>query len=258
MKLLKKYIPFIFIGGQVLLSCKKDVEPVQLSSITIVNSVIGSNPIITDFSSTKPISIYYASTPKISYGAFYSFSRPNGNLTLTAYQTTDTTNAIYNTDNKGADLNLQPQGIYSLFLCGQVMPTVQPDAVFVKDDLPYHPSNDSTVGVRFINLSPGSNPLNVTLSTSTTTNEFAGIAYKSITSFKNYAATAAVSSYVFQFRDAMSNAVLGSFTISGVNNGTGTNTLGNTYRFRNFTVVFKGLPGATGTNAQGTFIVNNY
>ena len=71
--------------------------------------------------------------------------------------------------------------IFSLLLCGD---TLAPDAVIIKENIPYR--TDSTAGIRFINLSPNSTPLSITLSTSDTVNEVTALAYKKYTEYLSY------------------------------------------------------------------------
>lgn len=249
---------FSFFTLITITSCEKAVDSVPISSVTVVNAVIGTYPIFTDFSGTTPISQYFLTSSKINYGSFFEFSRPSGLSHFVAYQITDTTNAIYTTQGKSG-LDLQPQGIYSLFLCGAITSGMQPDALWVEDTLPSHLKPDSTFGLRFINLSPDNTGINITLSSSPTTNEVTNLGYKSITGYKSYPAIASISRYTFQVRDPSTNQVLVSFNMNGINNGAGTNRTANAYRYRNFTLVFRGFSNvASGQTARGAFLVNNY
>ncbi|MBN8837172.1 MAG: DUF4397 domain-containing protein [Sphingobacteriia bacterium] len=125
------------------------------------------------------------------------------------------------------------------------------DTILRKETLPPHAVGDSTFGVRFINLSYNSNPVNITLSTSTTTNEFAGIAYKANSNFKNYVCQKATTGYTFQVRDAGTGALIASYSFT---------TSGTTIMpyFNNVTLALVGQIGATGTNAPKVIRVNNY
>lgn len=228
--------------------------PGQVAAVTVVNAVVGANPIITDFTGAHPISTYYSTTQKISYGSSFEYSVSGGNVPIVTYQTTDTTNALYKNT-----LNINGGNIYSLFLCGKATTGDAADYLFTTDDLPSHNAADSTVGIRFVNLSPGSSPISINIQGQAAGSEVNSLAYKSITSFKNYAATRLIGSYVFEFRDSSTGNLLTSFTISGINNGTGTNTSTNNYRYKNITIAFKGLPGiSSGSTAQGAFQINNY
>lgn len=118
--------------------------------------------------------------------------------------------------------------VYSLFLCGD---TLAPVGIVIKENIPCH--TDSTAGIRFINLSPNSTPLSITLSTTPEVNEVAELAYKNYTEFKTYPGLAA-STYTFQVRDASTIAPaspLATFTLSAAQ----------VPRFANITLVIRGL-----------------
>ncbi|MBO9572802.1 MAG: DUF4397 domain-containing protein, partial [Chitinophagaceae bacterium] len=239
-----KYI-LIKLGTCFLLfftSCKKDILEIQdACAVNVINAVVGADPIITDFDNLPFIDSFFAYTPKISYGSRVIFSRPVGEISFKAYQFADTTNVLYSLDELSKKPDLKPQGIYSLFLCGEIPTAVE--GIFIEDELPSHSNTDSTVGIRFINLSPGSPSVNVFLAGAGEP-EFSMLNYKGITEFKNYATTSAIAEYVFEFRDANTQEVLATYTLSGINYGTGTDQNINPYRFKNYTIMLGGLPGA--------------
>ena len=246
-----KLILFIFLLQ--MFSCSKNNNPNGAAALTIINAVVSSNRLVTNFSGTD--SITYLTARQLPYGSYNAaineFGNHSGLVKIGLFQYPDTSahsSPLYN-----LSINLQPNSIHTLFLTGMVG---APDTLLTTDILPVH--TDSAAGIRFVNLSSGSNPVNITLSTSTSTNEISGLAYKGISSFKNYPVIASVSSYTFQFRDAGTNIVLGSYTMNGINNGTGTNTSANQYRFRNVTIALIGAPGGSGANAQKTLLINNY
>jgi hypothetical protein len=94
----------------------------------------------------------YSNAP-VPYTTSFEYSVPSGNTPLIWYQTTDTIHAIY----KGT-VDFKDDSIYSLFLCGTI---AQPGSLLTVDNPPYHSAQDSTMGIRFINLSFGSNPVSV-------------------------------------------------------------------------------------------------
>lgn len=242
----------LFVCASVLCSCRKDNSPAGTASLTIVNAVVGSNPLITNFSGTN--SIIYSNAQSLNYGSYSSgsneFGGYSGNVRLGLFQYPDTT--------AGSmplfllNLNMPVSSMHSLYLIGT---TSAPDTTWTTDLPPLH--LDSSVGVRFVNLSPGSNPVNVVLSTGMA-NEFSSLAYKKVTAFKSYPAVSSISSYTFQFIDAPTNAVLASYTMRGINNGTGSNRSTNQYRYKNVTIALIGLPAGTGSNAQKVLQINNW
>jgi hypothetical protein len=238
------------------ISCKKNNATAQgTAALTVINAVVGSAPLITNFSGSYQLN--YSMAQKLSYGSYNAtvneFSAYDGTARLALYQIPDTTDhsiPLYN-----LNLKLPVKTIHTLFLTGKV---ATPDSLLLTDNPPYHTASDSSMGIRFVNLSAGSVPVNVTLSTTTTMSEFSNIAYKGSTDFKNYPTIRVISSYTFQVRNASTNAVISSFTFSGINNGTGSNLSNNNYRFRNFTLALIGQPGGTGSASQKLLLINNY
>jgi len=71
--------------------------------------------------------------------------------------------------------------------------------------------------------------------------EVSSLPYKGITGFKNYPATSAISDYNFEFRDAATGALIGTYDVTGINSLLyGFN---NTRLHRNLTLALLGLPG---------------
>ena len=223
---MKKYFPLIVTVALTLIfsSCKKDeFQNRLLVGLRIVNTVTGGTTAKLN-SFTNNISNNLTTTAGIN------FSLEPGNPEINVWPINDTLKPYYNSSKAVA---MSEGEYYTLFLGGTPAAT---EPILVKEN--YQNYEDSVMGVRFVNLSPNSTPLNVTLSTSTTTNEFAGVAYKSITDFKLFPATKNITSYVFQVRAAANpNTVLASVTISF----SGTSAIP---RFKNITLVFRGNVGA--------------
>jgi hypothetical protein len=156
-------------------------------------------------------------------------------------------------------LNLPIGTIHSLFVTGTL---AAPDTFFTLDNPPYHSPLDSTIGIRFVNLSAGSNPISVDIQGMPNGSEVTSLSYKGITNFKNYNALASSpTSYVFEFRDAGTGALLSAssgYTMNDITNASGTNINDNIYRFRNFTIALIGVPGGSGTLIQKAVLINNY
>ncbi len=229
--------------------CYKETVPAGTSSLTIINAVVGSTPLVTNFG-TEPLQ-WYKTAQQLSYGTYNAtinaFSAYTGTVNLVLHQYPDT--AAHNSPLYNLALNLPTHTIHTLFLVGQV---ASPDTLFTTDTPPYHSSTDSTTGIRFVNLSPNSTGVSVNIKGQANGSEISSLPYKGITTFKNYGATKAVSSYIFEIRDATTNALLTTYTLSGFNAAT------NSPRFRNVTIALKGLTGGAGTSALGTFLINNF
>jgi hypothetical protein len=222
------------------LSCKKGYifKPGSVNAFNIINATVNSQPVVSNFSNV-PVK-YYAEAQTISYGSSFEYSILSGNVPLYISQITDTTHTIF----KGS-FNLKPNTIYSLFLTGQITSnSSQVDTLLTIDNPPYYSVKDSVAGVRFVNLSPGSNPISIDIQGNANGSEVASLAYKKITPFKAYINTSEVPAsgqYVFEFRDAASGTLLTTFTYNYMN------------RFENVTIIFDGLP-----SNQSVFMVNNF
>ena len=233
-----------------LLACKKTVNlPANnLASLNFVNTTVGSASLATKFNN-KNIIFSNFSANEVGYGSSHIFSPFSGNNIISFIQSSDTLHNLFQ-----GKFQFQKGGIYTLFLTGTVS---QPDTVFIPESLPQHSSTDSVAGVRFINLSSGSDPVSVDIQGQVNGSEAASLSYKEYTGFKIYKADHSISSYIFEFRDAASGTLLANYTLKGINNSTGTNTTANAVRFHNQTLVLIGQP-AGGTVAQKIILVPNY
>ena len=238
-----KYVNFIFV---VLLfaSCKKDTTIPQRASINIIHATVGIPTLKVNYFGSTIIYAAFTSGPgALAYGTNTVVSVSPGSTPVTIVSSTDTLNPIYNSPvaTSGGD-------VYSLYLAGQ---STAAEAVLVKEtNIPIHSLTDSTCGIRFINLSYNSAPVNVTLSTTTTVNEFTNVAYKSISDFKSYPAAVVNSTYTFQVRNS-TGTLLASYVFTGASTAA-------VPRFLNVTLAFIGQIGGTGANVPNLVRVNNY
>ncbi|MBO9573852.1 MAG: DUF4397 domain-containing protein [Chitinophagaceae bacterium] len=163
-------------------SCEKDeIKTTPLTSLNIVNA-------ISDGQSVR----LGSNTTVIPNNANGQMALVAGSNDLYIWPVEDSTHPYY-TSNK---FETNEGEVYSLFLTGD---TTAVESIILKETIPYR--TDSIAGIRFINLSPNSAPLNITLSTSPTTNEVSDLAYKQYTEFKSYPGLYN-STYTFQVRDA--------------------------------------------------------
>jgi len=221
----------------ITLSCSKESKLKGAASLTIVNAVTGSEPsLVPNFSDADPLT-RYVNGPQLGYGATMSTGSYSGQLKLAIYHypdTSDHTTPLYN-----LSLDIPAGTVHTLFLTGTTSST---DTLFTTDVLPYHPASDSGVGIRFVNLSKGSAPVSVNIAGAAQGSEVSSLPYKAITAFTNYPATAAVSEYAFELRDAASGTLIGTYYLGGVND-----SFSNTRRFRNLTIALLGIPGDPAT-----------
>jgi hypothetical protein len=239
----KYFKPAIF-AALLFASCKKDqieAKSRPMASLVVVNSITSGGDVKLNTVDRDSAKAYNYKT----------FSLLAGNTQIKLYPINNPTFFYYNSVR-----NIINGGVYSLFLSGQGTAV---DTVFIKDEIqPFY--DDSTLGVRVINLSPNSGPLNVTLAATPTVNLFAGIAYKQLTSFAilPLKSVVAANSVSFQIKDA-SNNLLSTYILPATANSTypGISILNS--RNRNLTLVIKGLVATTsGSDAFGVFPVANY
>jgi hypothetical protein len=194
-----------------LFSCNKsenNVKQLSISAMTVVNAVVNAGPLISDITGADSVASYYSAARQISYGTFFENSIPSAStVPVVIYQLSDTTHALFN-----AKLNLQPNSIYSLFLSGTLNGQNSPDSLLTVDHPPYHPPTDSSSGIRFVNLSPGSSPISVNIQGNPSASEVSTLSYRNITGFKNYPATTNITQYTFEIRDAASGNLLTAYT----------------------------------------------
>lgn len=230
---LKQYIVLILATITAAAGCRKDkAEPVPLSSITITNVVVGG--------AQAMLGNHTATIQNINNNSGVNFSIPAGKSQLYVWPVGDSLHPYYN-----QSLTSAPQEIYSLFLTGTPAAV---DTLLIRENLPVH--NDSTFGVRFINLAPGSPAVKLTLSTSATVSELGDVSYKQASAFKIYPASSTNTTYNFQIRNAATDALISSVAFSGTSAATGIP------RFNNITLVLRGL--VNGTPAAGITRVNHY
>ncbi|HMI01781.1 MAG TPA: hypothetical protein VK541_04820 [Pedobacter sp.] len=248
----KIIIAILFISLWVQACKKNETIEKQISSFNVVNAAI-------DIASAKvyaadhlinwkplPITDAVAFTRASFFGAYA------GNNYIRSVSATDTTKVLFSSNNTE---EFKPAAFNTLFLCGQ---NGAYEGVFIKDDQIVN-YTDQVMGIRIINLSPNSTPVNITLSTTSTINETTGLAYKQITDFKTYPADATVVSMIFQIRNS-TGTLLASYTLPAKTPVSPYTNISIAHaRFKNVTLVIKGLIGTTtGANAFGVFPVSHY
>jgi hypothetical protein len=239
--LLTTLILLLLVSGFTACS-KNEAIPLAGSSLTIVNAIPGGAAIVAGLNAATPFRAFNTAQQVAAYG-YKEYAGYTGETRLTFTQMTDTTQPFYNTV-----VNLGRGSVQTLFLSGTVKAT---DSVFTTDLLPVISLGDSTIGLRFINLVSGSAPISINVQGNTAQPLVASLAYKSVTPFMLFnakKADPASASYVFEIRNATTGVLITSYTLSGL-----------TTRLRKSgTLAFKGMIGGTGTNAQGTMLVNHY
>ena len=235
-------------------SCVKDVAPKEGVSLIVINAVTGSKPLATNFNGTGPVR--FIDTRRVVYGQFSLnsnlFEREAGTVLLGLYQYPDTLakdNPLFN-----LKLDLHAGSMNSLYLSGTVD---APDTMLVRDQLPGFAPTDTSMGLRFVNLSKGSNPVTVQLVGATTGPEVTALAYKAVSLTKKYPLIRKKGNYVFEFRDAVTNDLLVTYTATGIDNDGIPPRDPNIWIYRNFTLALIGKPGGTGAEAQAVLLIRN-
>lgn len=248
-----------FVFGTIIVmfcSCKKKEIPQSYASINVVNSAINAGSVkINYYGKNVTWSSLVGSIGLIGYGEnqVLTVSNLNVDYPFTIVPALDTTKTVVR-----QKLFIEPNGRYTLFATGQ---SPNFDAVFIKETSIGYNFTDSAIAVRFVNLSPNSPTVNITLANNQTTNEFTGLVYKQITAFKNYTVLKVIpsGSITFQIRDANSDLVLSTYTIPATVVSPYLKVSTSLSRFKSLTLAIKGLAGTTtGTNAYSVFPIAHY
>lgn len=193
-----------------------------LSSLNVTNAVVGG--------STLTLNVTNGQT--VTNNSYAQFSLVAGQTKVNLFPAATPNTPYYN-----QTLSMANGSYYSLFLSGASSSAI--DATLINET--YQNYTDSLCGVRFINLSPGSNPISVNLIGSVNGSEVTSLAYKAYTDFKQYPAKKTNTSYAFQIRDATTDNLITSYTLS-------------TPYFHNVTIVLRGL--VNGTPAAGVTLAS--
>lgn len=235
-------------------SCSKTPVPPGAMSLTIVNTL--TTPLIVNFNEEDSILFTDRGVGQIvDRNTALAFGL-NGGKQIVNLREINTANPIYTWEDHSM-LNLLldlPAGTMgSLFVSGT---KEAPDTLLVRDSPLHFPAGDSSMGIRFINLSGEKAAVHVNLAGQADGSETADLAYKNITAFKRYPADASVQQYVFEFRNASDGSLLATAAMNNINNP-GTSGAANLWRHRNFTLVFRGVPGSA-DSPPAAFIVRNH
>lgn len=244
----------LFLGAGALGACSKTPVPPGAISLTIVNTL--TTPLIVNFNEEDTILFTARGTGQIVERNNALAFGLNGGKQIVNLREINTSNPVYTwPDHSMLNLlfDLPAGAMGSLFISGT---KEVPDTLLVRDAPIYFPVGDSSMGIRFVNLSGEKAAVDVNLAGQADGSETADLAYKNITAFKRYPADASVQRYVFEFRNASDGSLLATATMNNINNP-GTSGAANLWRHRNFTLVFRGVQGSAGS-PPAAFIVKNY
>jgi len=246
--------------------CRKQASPIPVASLNVVNALPTSAPLILVQGSITPEIGKFLGIGTLPYASTAVLTAPSGAESFYVVQQNADTTSI---NAQGGDfmfnstLNFIAGGIYSLFITG--VDTTSPDFLFVRDVLPV--IKDSSVGIRFVNLSTGSNPISINLEGSQNGSEVTNLPYKNITSFKQYTNNSTTIDYLFVVRDATTGDSLTQFDFlacGSSNNGNGLTDPSSSYNngtlltFKNVTIAIYGSESITSGNPLSTMLIDNY
>jgi hypothetical protein len=196
--------------------CSKKNEGVGLSNnaaaLTVVNLINGSNGIYTNFTpnyggkNVTDTLMWYSTAAEVGYGAFEEFSLQSGFEDLGIASVTDTSTVEW----AGA-FSFQTATIHSLYFIGP--DTSHIDTLLTTDFPPNFGLGDSVVGVRFVELAPNADPVEVDIQNGSDTLA-KSLGYKGVTQFFALPATTAnpaSQQYTFEFRDMVTGNVLATY-----------------------------------------------
>lgn len=232
-------------------SCKKTEQVPVISHLSLFNAMPGDTKLLTSFRGTEPLDRYYDGL-LFYYAVFsglnkYAITKEEQPLAMYRYpDTLPTSKPLYD-----LNLKLKQGSINRLYFMGTVE---HPDYLLSTFVPPAYNVADSTFGIKFLNLSYQSKPINVYLVSNGERKEVEGLAYKGETEYKRYAAALKTGEYTFEFRDQETQKLLASYTTNGVGFAKD-----NLWRFRNFTLALIGLPGETAeVLKQKPFLLDDY
>lgn len=233
-------------------SCEKDLNPSGSASLTLFNAIVGSKPLVTNFSNGDQL-YYKTSIASFGYGLFANANQLSyyvGQQVLEVRpDTASASKPLFE-----LMLDLPAGSITSLYFTGAID---DPDTLLIREQLPYYSSSDSIAGIRFVNLSPGSAPVSVNIQGRASGSTVSSLPYKGITAFLPFDASAPTSQVIFEFRDMATGTLITTYTARNFS-VVGTLYAANNWLFRNNTLALIGQPGATGTNAQKIAVIRHF
>ena len=200
---IRKAIVVVIGAGICLSACKKGRITYTASGSINITNAMQDGAILSLDSFSVPIANQYNMVAMLPAG------QNTIDLFVPATPATTTTAALPAVTYYDQSLMVADGGNYSLFLTG-TYPRV--DTVLI--DETYTSYSDSVFGVRFINLSTGSNPVSADIQGNANGSEISSLAYLAYSPFKQYPAGIAVQSYAFEVRDAQTGNLITTYTLS--------------------------------------------
>jgi|GEM_PF-1981180 len=253
---MRNLIYSICFFATIIIACKKEIQPLSYASVNIVNAVAGSGTVKVNYHGR---SIRWSSltgnTGNIAFASsqILTIFNNNNDYPLTIVPSLDTLKSIFS-----ERLKIEPTGIYTLFIMGK---SDAYEALFVKEQSISYNLRDSTIAIRFINVSTSGQKINISRTISPTIKETEGLGYKQLTEFRQYQLKKIVpmGSVTFEVRDASNNTLLTTYAIPNSPNTSYPTVSASLSRFKSLTLVINSfIDNKTGTNIYSVFPVPHY
>lgn len=251
-KLILKYLALCAILSTVI-SCSKDENLEGTAALTIINMLPGADLIATSFTEPNDAKIF-SYTNMAKYGIYEVNNNRRGipakQQPLSLYRIPDTLDR--NKPLYHMTLTPAPNEISTLFLMGTLE---QPDQLTLKGTPPYYAVTDSVMGIRFVNLSFGSQPLKIKISGPTVNLTHDNLVYKGVSDYAKVSTKSNAGDLKIEVYNPTSATPIISYSLNEV----GVIKMDNKWRFRNFTFVIYGLPDASNPKyGQNALMLNDF
>ncbi len=253
-KTARSYMLLLFvITAASMASCKKTTLSSDTASLTVVNAAVGQRQIIPNFDASTPLPQYFYSLHVI-YGSFSVADQLDytGKRMLAFYNYIDTLPQAHPLVTVPVDL--ETGSVHSVFVTGT---PAHPDVLFTNDTIAYYPNNDSTAGIRFVNILSSGESVNINQQVTPAVKEVSNLAYKGATGFIRYPATRSITSYKFEFRNAVTGTLINTYTVNQPG-AQGLSYNPNLWLFKNNTLALIGSTDSVGTYRPQVILINNF
>lgn len=147
-------------------------------------------------------------------------------------------------------LNVKPGSVYSMFIYGN---KTAPAYSITEDHFPVVDiRGDSVTFIRFANFSEGQS-ISVNLKGKPNGSFIQNLSFKSLSDFEKLPADRSVSEYEFEVRNQVTGTILYTYTATGISQG----GFMNMWVYKPNTLVFTGMSGGSGTNAQSINLMSH-
>lgn len=235
--------------------CKKEFTNTKHVTINVVNASVGAGALkVNSYGRNINWSFLTGTDGAVNYASNMVYTLFNQNsYPFVVVPALDTLKTVFR-----EPIPNETGTMYTLFTTGQ---NPNYESVLIKEATIPYGLTDSVVAVRFINLSPNSPAINITLENSPTVIVESNLSYKKLSSFKNLQLLKIIppGSITFQVRDAATNGILTTYTLPVTASLPYSSVTIAKARFNSITLVIKGLSGTSvGTNAYSIFPVAHF